>query len=115
MAEHRWRDALPILLDDISENPDNGWTCLYIGSCFYELRDPNKACDWFNRAELLMQDNPTPVGCKGDVAHLIGDAITAGELYQEALAIDPGTSLRRKIGNGGTQSRKYWENKTQQS
>jgi tetratricopeptide (TPR) repeat protein len=96
MAEHRWEDALPILLEDASENPDDGWTCLYIGSCYYELRDSDRARDWFERAERLMPDNATPLGCQGDVAHLIGDAAKAGELYQAALAMDPDDELARK-------------------
>ena len=50
----------------------------------------------FERAERLMPDNPTPLGCQGDVAHLIGDAAKAGELYQAALAIDPDDELARK-------------------
>lgn len=118
MAKHRWADALPILLEDASENPDDGWTCLYIGSCYYELRASEKAREWFERAEQLMPDDPTPLGCLGDVSHLIGDAVTAGEFYREALAMDPEDELaqknwqrwltienkRRELGDGGKAS-----------
>jgi tetratricopeptide (TPR) repeat protein len=96
MGMQRWEDALPILLEDAAENPDDGWTCLYIGSCYYELRDSDKAREWFMRAEYLMPGNPTPLGCLGDVAHLVGDADKAGEFYREALAIDPEDELAQK-------------------
>jgi tetratricopeptide (TPR) repeat protein len=96
MAKHRWADALLILLDDASENPDDGWTCLYIGSCYYEMRDSDKAREWFERAKQLMPDDPTPLGSLGDVAHLIGDAVKAGEFCQEALAMDPEDELAQK-------------------
>jgi tetratricopeptide (TPR) repeat protein len=96
MAMHRWEDALPILFEDAKENPDDGWTCLYIGSCYYELRDSDSAREWFKRAEQLMPGNPTPLGCLGDVAHLIGDGDKAGEFYREALAIDPEDELAQK-------------------
>jgi len=96
MAEHRWEDALPILLEDAAENPDDGWTCLYIGSCYYELHDSENAREWFTRAERLMPGDPTPLGCLGDVAHLIGDSVKAGEFYQEALAINSEDELAQK-------------------
>ena len=96
MAEHRWEDALAILLDDAGDNPDDGWTCLYIGSCYYELREAERAREWFERAARLMPDDPTPVGCQGDVAHFIGDSARAGELYQKALAMAPDDELARK-------------------
>ena len=96
MANHRWKDALSILLEDASENPDDGWTCLYIGSCYYELRDSANALEWFERAEGLIPGDPTPIGCQGDVAHLIGDVARAGDLYEAALAIDPEGELARK-------------------
>jgi len=96
MGMHRREDALAILLEDAKENPDDGWTCLYIGSCCYELSDSDRAGEWFMRAEQLMPGNPTPLGCLGDVAHLIGDADQAGKFYREALAIDPEDELAQK-------------------
>ena len=83
-------------LEDASEKPDDGWTCLYVGSCYYELRDSDNACEWFERAERPMPEDSTPLGCQGDVAHLLGDSAKVGELYQAALAIDPEDELARK-------------------
>lgn len=96
MSERRWEEALPILLEDIIENLEDGWTCLYISSCYYELRDAEKAISWAERAEKLLPGELAPLGCQGDVALLTGDYSRGRELYLKALDLDPEDELAQK-------------------
>lgn len=89
MEEHRWNDAIELLLKDAAENPEDGWTCLYLGSCFYQLRQTKDAMICFNQARKLMPREATPLSCLGDAA-LMNEKITmAGEFYLQALKLDP--------------------------
>ncbi|WP_166442817.1 tetratricopeptide repeat protein [Phragmitibacter flavus] len=96
MREHRWEDALPILLEDIEANPRDPWSPMYLGSCYYELQDYQAALDWFRRAEQLEPENPTPIGLQGDALHCLGDADEARELYLRALEVAPDDELAIK-------------------
>ena len=69
---------------------------MYLGSCYYELRDFETALGWFRRAEGLEPENPTPIGLQGDALHCLGRIDEARERYRGALQIAPDDELAIK-------------------
>ncbi len=46
MKNYEWGKAIPILLEDISENSKDPWSPMYLGSCYYELNNYDEALKW---------------------------------------------------------------------
>ncbi len=89
MKSNEWESAVPILLSDISERPEDPWSLMYLGSCYYELKNYPEALKWFEKAEVLLPDNPTPIWLQADALHAKGEVDAAGKLYKKALDTDP--------------------------
>ena len=99
MERHRWKEAMPILREAILVSPHDPWNVMYLGSCFYELREYSNALRCFQRAEQLDPMNSTPLGLQADATHSLGDAATAKRLYERALDLNPEDELAIKNWN----------------
>ena len=96
MRRHEWGAAAVLLERDILEHPDNPWSRMYLGSCYYELQNYETALEQFGIAERLAPDDSTPLGLQGDAFDARGEWEKAGELYQRALAMNPNDALAQK-------------------
>ncbi len=89
MDKHEWKQAIPVLISDISEKPIDPWSVMFLGNCYYELKDFDEALKYFKKAEILLPDNPTPLWLQADALYSIGEISSAGKLYRKALDTDP--------------------------
>ena len=96
MQRHDWAGAIPILERDIVEHPSDPWSHMYLGSCYLELKQFDRALEFFRAAEALAPGLGTPVGSQGDVLCASGDWEAAGEFYRRALEISPDDELAIK-------------------
>lgn len=93
MKEHRWSDAIQVLEEDVRIHPDDPWSPMYLGSCYYELRDYEIALFWFKQAHQIAPGLSTPIGLQGDALHCLGRVDEARERYLYALQMDPDDEL----------------------
>ena len=89
MDKHEWEKAIPVLLSDISESPKDPWSVMFLGICYYELKNFDEALKYFKKAETLLPDNPTPLWLQADALYSIGEISLAGKFYRKALDTDP--------------------------
>ena len=88
MRRHLWTEAIPVLEMDADANPADPWSPLYIGCCYYELRNYEKTIDYAQQAADLRPDSPTPPGLEGDAYCAMGDYPRAEQRYRYALELD---------------------------
>lgn len=96
MAERRWADAVGLLNTQLYRHPNDPWISLLLGTCHYELRNPEKAMGCFKLAAQNLPDHPLPLCSQGDVLMMIGETAQAGILYRRALAKFPENELARQ-------------------
>lgn len=96
MREHRWEDAISVLINDGLENPKDPWTVMYLGSCFYELQRYSDAIKHYEHAAKLHPTEPTPIGLQGDALLCLGEDDKAKVKYLAALQMDPDDELAIK-------------------
>jgi Flp pilus assembly protein TadD len=99
MDQHDWSAAAVLLEREVTENPTDAWSRMYLGSCHYELHNYNAALECFRVAERLAPRDSTPLGLQGDVFNAIGERAKAGDLYGRALAMNPADALAQKNMN----------------
>ncbi len=96
MRERRWDDAIQILQKDIKANLNDPWSPMFLGSCYYEIRDYETALYWFRHAHCVDPELPTPLGLQGDALHCLGRFDEAREHYLHALEVAPDDELGNK-------------------
>ena len=96
MHRSDWAGAIPFLLRDIVEHPDDPWSRMYLGDCYSALENLNLALEQYRIAEDLAPADPTPVGAQGDLYCHIGDWERAGEFYRRAIEMSPNNPLAQK-------------------
>ncbi len=93
MRERRWPEAILIFREDVKERPEDPWTPMFLGSCYYELEEFDGALQWFKHAEWLSPENATAIGLQGDALHCLGELDAARECYRRALELAPESEL----------------------
>jgi tetratricopeptide (TPR) repeat protein len=96
MDRHDWAGAIPSLERDISDHPSDPWSRMFLGNCYLELKQFDRALEQFRLAESLAPGDSTPVGCQGDVLCAAGDWEAAGAFYRRALEMNPKDELAIK-------------------
>lgn len=99
MDRQDWAGAIPSLERDELEHPADPWTRMYLGSCYLELKQFDRALEYFRVAEALAPRLSMPVGCQGDVLCASGDWAAAGKYYRRALEMNPDDELAMKNWN----------------
>jgi len=96
MREFLWEQAIPVLIDDCLAHPGDPWSVMYLGSCYYELRQYSDAIVCYKRAAKLAPADSTPIGLQADALLCLGEIEKAEEKYRLALVMDPEGELPHK-------------------
>ncbi len=96
MGEHRWKDAIPLWVDDIVEHPEDPWSVMFLGSCHYELKSYPAALKCFAHAATVDPTLSTPLGLQGDALLSLKKVECARAKYLAALKMEPDSELAQK-------------------
>lgn len=105
MEQQQWAEAVPPLNAALYQQPNDPYHALLLGTCYYELRDAEKAMGCFKLAAQNLPDHPLPLCSQADVLMLIGEYDQAGMLYRRVLARFPESELAQ-------QSLAWWQEET---
>jgi len=102
------RARIATLEAQAAEEPENLSLLINLGNAYYDIGDPAKSVEYYERSIKIRPDNPHVLVDCGSMYRELGQPRKALELFERAIAIDPefpqayfnkGTVLRMELGD----------------